>query len=386
MVARSIDARLKIDLLTAAQNQRLTFETGDGGQISGLSLEEQQAVEEVLNRHRAIPHDRTQVLFIGNSQTVALMDRAPGDLTTPQWLEVMLRRGNALGAIRLGSLANLSMTEMAVQLLTFGEPNSATRQFDAVVLSLSLEEFRGVGIRQKMQDLSQSAEMRTSLQRVLAANPDLIAARQAFAELLTAPPASAADRSVSGEPEQRPNWTERSDERLAAAVTERLPMLEKREQFTGLVGMVFMGVRNRALGITSASPRPVSAATYKAGVEVLQLILRYAQSHDVPVLVYLAPVRPIQPNPFLPADVERFRSDVPKVCARYSATVVDCTDVVPEALWTNFPNADRAGERDFAHFTGAAHKLVAETIFPQVRSLAQRAREGHAARREIPAR
>ncbi len=83
--------------------------------------------------------------------------------------------------------------------------------------------------------------------------------------------------------------------------------------------------------------------------------------------MYLCPIRPIQPNPVLPSDLARFRRDVPELCKLYGATCLDYTDLVPEALWTNYPDDDvNAGQRDYAHFTGAAHKMLAERMMADV--------------------
>src|SRR5688572_28362278 len=85
---------------------------------------------------------------------------------------------------------------------------------------------------------------------------------------------------------------------------------------------------------------------------------------DIHVVLYLAPMRSVQPNPNLPEDVKKFRTDVPALCARYGALCLDYVDLVPEDLWTNYSDdpANVGGQRDFAHFTGAAHKVVAEKL------------------------
>ena len=80
--------------------------------------------------------------------------------------------------------------------------------------------------------------------------------------------------------------------------------------------------------------------------------------------LYLSPVRPIEPNPDIPADLARFRTDVTRLCEQYNALCLDYTNLVPEKLWTNYPLSDPTtfGEPDFAHFTGPGHKLVAQRI------------------------
>jgi hypothetical protein len=62
---------------------------------------------------------------------------------------------------------------------------------------------------------------------------------------------------------------------------------------------------------------------------------------------------------------------VPALCARYRVTCLDYVDLIPEKLWSDYDQEDAAtaGQRDFAHFTGAGHKLLAESLLEQVGAL-----------------
>ena len=131
-----------------------------------------------------------------------------------------------------------------------------------------------------------------------------------------------------------------------------------------MVNLTYNYWRDRLLGITSSTARPVPASAYQATMELIELALRYARSKEIQVVLYLAPMRlGAQPNPNLPSDVARFRQDVPALCRRYGVTCLDYVDLIPENLWTNYPDIGaEAGQRDFAHFTGAAHKKLAEQL------------------------
>src|SRR5262249_55962007 len=121
--------------------------------------------------------------------------------------------------------------------------------------------------------------------------------------------------------------------------------------------------RNWALNIHTDTARPVPQSTYRASLQLLELSLRYARSKHMQFVVYLAPVRPIEPSPILPSDLARFRKDVRDLCEAYSVPCLDYSYLVPEELWTNYPDGSTtAGERDYAHFTGGAHELVAEHL------------------------
>ncbi len=86
------------------------------------------------------------------------------------------------------------------------------------------------------------------------------------------------------------------------------------------------------------------------------------------MILYLGPIRPIQPNRNTPEDIARFRKDIPTLCRAYKATCLDYTDLIPPDLWTNYPDEDIAagGQLDFAHFTGAGHRLLAERLIADV--------------------
>ena len=51
---------------------------------------------------------------------------------------------------------------------------------------------------------------------------------------------------------------------------------------------------------------------------------------------------------------------VKAIAKKYNVVTLDYSDLVPENLWTRTPDDSRAADRDFAHFTGDAHKLVAQ--------------------------
>jgi lysophospholipase L1-like esterase len=108
----------------------------------------------------------------------------------------------------------------------------------------------------------------------------------------------------------------------------------------------------------------VPPATYQASLQLLEVAIRYARARGIKLIFVLAPIRPIKPNPMLPADIARYRRDVIGLCEKYGVECLDYVDLVPERLWTNYmvdnPNV---GQRDYAHFTGAAHRLLAQRLW-----------------------
>ena len=377
-----------VDPLLAAQNSRLRFQTsGDSSKLAeGLTTAESALAESVLQKNREPDGKHLELLYVGNSQTLAIMDPRPGDMVTPQWLQVLLSRHGSADpkaksapqeiAVRpievsLGSLPNITAPEMLIQLVAAGE--RTPRRVDILVASEVLEEFRGLGIRDDVAILASRPAVKAKLRSLLEQNADLETVHTSLEPVLHAGVSTSTDLIND---DSHPSYAQRIEQRLQDSAN-KVSLFSDREDLRVQLSLGFHEWRNRLLRITTASARPVPDSSYRASLEMLELALRYAHSANIQVFVYLAPIRPIQPNPNLPSDVIRFRQDVPAICKRYDVKCFDYLDLVPESLWTNY-TADAAGtegQRDFAHFTGAAHKLLAERLVtdtaPQLRLAGQ---------------
>jgi len=353
------------DPLTVAQNGRLKFQSGDevlaAKETNRLSPAEARlaadVVREGLNRTGVGP----RILFMGDSQTMAIMDRQPGDLTTPQWVQVILAREEADGhtpLLVLGSLPNLSMPEFLVRLIAAND--SPNERVNAVILCVTLRQWRGLVVRPSELKLAQQARVEADIRRLIATNPDLADGDAAIVGALRA---ARAEGSV-GSGGVRTRFADRAEYALDAWFNSHLPLFGIRSQLRARIGLLFTSWRNQIFHITTASPRPVPANTYRASLQIVELALRYARTRHITMVLYLSPVRPIQPNPDIPEDLARFRTDVTRLCESYNAVYLDYTNLVPEKLWTNYPLSDPTtfGEPDFAHFTGPGHKLAAQRI------------------------
>lgn len=365
-----------VDPLMAAQNQRIRFQ--QGGELlpaGSLSAEEARLAEAVLDKDGTGDKQRTGLLYIGNSQSLAIMDQQPGDIITPQWLQILLARQTDLAArsihVQLGSLPNITATESLIKLIAAG--GQSPRQIDMLLAATVLEEFRGLGVRDEVAAALESSTAKADLVSLVQSNPDLTLARKALEPFINpeSKHPTAADNAAS-----KDSVAETVEQRLQAAA-EKMPLFAERQNLQMAVDLTYNAWRDRLLGITSSTARPVPDSSYRATLELIELALRYARSKNIEAVFYLAPMRlGVQPNPNLPSDVARFRRDVPALCNRYGVTCLDYVDLIPENLWTNYPDEGAiAGQRDFAHFTGAAHKKLAEQLIadldPQLTRYAQ---------------
>src|SRR5262245_47620847 len=97
-----VATHMAADLLRGGQNVRLTFQDPAAAASAGLDGREVGLANAVLDRdRRPVTPGHTELLYLGNSQTLAIMDRKPGDLTAPQWLQVLLARRGAPVDVRL---------------------------------------------------------------------------------------------------------------------------------------------------------------------------------------------------------------------------------------------------------------------------------------------
>jgi hypothetical protein len=219
-----------------------------------------------------------------------------------------------------------------------------------------MAEWRGIGVRKAVQSLVEIPAVQERLRQLIRANPDLPHATRAL---------SFVDEIAAAVPTDLPLAT-RIENQLRSWIETKVPLLRMLPLLYGRMTFSFVTLRNRTFAISSDRARPVPEVTYRSSLELLELALRYTRSKGLVSVIYLAPIRPITPNPNLPSDLARFRRDVLATCQRYGVTSVDYTDAIPENLWTNYPDDGSWGyttpQRDFAHFTGGAHKLMAEQM------------------------
>jgi len=357
------------DPLMAAQNRRIRFQKGGdlSSPASGLTAPEADLAEAVIEDQRECNGNRAELLYVGNSQVLAIMDQRAGDIITPQWLQVLLARqyGSSTQPIdvHLAAYPNITLTELLIKLVAAGE--QLPRKVDILLAAAVLEEFRGIGVRDEIATALESPVNQAGLISLVDRNSDLPAARKAVEPFIK----SAPKPSTGGAGEQSKGSVASVVEQRLQVAAERVPLFAKRQNLQIALDLTYNAWRDRLLGLTSSAARSVPAAAYQASLELLEMALRYARSKNIHVVFYLAPMRlGIQPNPNVPSDVARFRRDVPDLCQRYGVLCLDYVDLIPEALWTNYPDTGggMAAQRDFAHFTGAAHKLLAERLMSDI--------------------
>ncbi len=138
--------------------------------------------------------NHVQLLYMGNSQTLAIMDAQPGDMTSPQCLQMLLaRQADPLGKridVRLGSYGGMNVPEMFLRLVAAGE--SRPRQVDIAILAVSLEQFRKLGVREEVATLARAPAVAAKLKEL--AGPNLPNARKALDPFFSSSQSATASR------------------------------------------------------------------------------------------------------------------------------------------------------------------------------------------------
>ena len=189
------------------------------------------------------------------------MDRQPGDLTTPQWVQVILAREDADGhtpMVVLGSLPNLSMPEFLVRLIAAND--SPNGRVNAVILCVTLRQWRGLVVRPSELKLPQQVRVEADIRRLITINPDLADGDAAIIGALTS---AHAEENVSSDWTGDIRFSDQTEHDLDAWFNSHLPLFGIRSQLRARIGVLFGTWRNRIFRITTASPRPVPANTYR---------------------------------------------------------------------------------------------------------------------------
>ncbi len=246
------------------------------------------------------------LLFLGNSQTLAIMDEKPGDLTTPQWLQILLlRRGGAGPApqVILGSLPNQTMAEFLITLVAASQWRRYPVQL--VVGGIALREWRGLSVRDSVVSWAAAPLVRNELTSLIEASPDL-----RFADVAIEGSIKAVQTGNGVASQARSQTVAARFEQDVQNAAAEIPLFKMRTYLYMRIHVSYMGLRNWLFGIHTDTPRAIPKPTYRASLQLLELSLRYARSLRLKIVLYLAPVRPIQPNPTLPSDLATFRKDV----------------------------------------------------------------------------
>jgi hypothetical protein len=299
------------------------------------------------------PPFASSLLMLGNSQTFEIPGSVPGDLATPEWLQIFLsRRASHAVGLQSGALGGMTVGEMLVRSVQWGGGLDNPEQ---LLIAIHPSELGQVVIRSEIAAASTNPQVKAILSDMVQSNLDLPLAAAELKHLLVLPPppGSGEDKFETG---------------LQNGVERWLPVFARRDDLLAIADLLFVRERNRIFGVKTMRLTPFKPESYRTNLEFLELILRYTKKNGIATYLYLAPVRPAAESAYTDSDVSAVASDVTALAGRYGAQLKNYQRILPEQYWTLYPDnrhnriEDIAGQPDPAHFMEPAHKLLAEAI------------------------
>jgi hypothetical protein len=138
-----------------------------------------------------------------------------------------------------------------------------------------------------------------------------------------------------------------------------------RPQIEGNVLLAVYNLRNWTFGIKPTTVRKKIQSRYDLNMEALRDMLDDFRRRNIPVLLYIAPIRQDKPIPYDAADYAQWKDEVDMMAHAYGARLVNLESLVPGDNWGSYSGDDI----DFMHFQGTGHQLVAEALLPHVKEM-----------------
>jgi hypothetical protein len=367
--------KLEIDPMKAAQDSKLMF------------LGPRSPSDPVYSPVPPNTRDHVSILFTGNSQTYSIMDYSPGESNMITLLSDMLNNGQETASaefpVRYGAEGNLRMSELLIK--SADAVVASDHRPDVLICGVVLDGLRWADARAEIAQRSRLPAIHSDLDAVIKERPDLTLAARVVESMRASPDVQANATPHALETGVQPkevfqnathdstvSWSPSAvEDRLEAALDRHVPLFAKRRMMYTYFIDHYLAARNALLHLDTSTRRAMPQGMYQANLQLIELSLEYLRRHGVHAVFYLAPIRPIEPNPYEPRDVERFRVDFLQICARQQATCFDYSNLVPESMWTNYPQyiPGQSGQRDYAHFTGRGHQRVATQLAQDLRPL-----------------
>ncbi len=302
----------------------------------------------------------SELLLVGNSQTIAVPYYNPCDLNTPEWLQYFLLRQspNAVD-VRVGSQGGMIAEEVLATVLKWG---SLPHRNPQLVLAVQMDEFTETGMREDLRRDLRSVAVRQNVDKLVHNDPDLSAATGVLEKIADSSNATVAANTLP--------WPDRLEERVQTDLLGDFPAMDERDTLHSIAFLEYVKLRNRVLHLDQVFPKPYNSAAYNANLQMFELALRFARAHGIRTYIYMGPFRSTTwANAHRPTtDFQQLRRDLAALAARYQLPFLDLSGAVPEQDWTPYADNEQnriagvSGLPDLAHLREPAHKLVAERL------------------------
>ena len=291
-------------------------------------------------------------LWLGNSQMHAINAGEKDSRTAAEYAAADL--GYPLWSM---SLPNAGLQEHR---LVF-EWAIARRRPEILILPLVFDDLREDGLRPEFDELV-DGELIARLRRHGGESERL-------ASLLSerAPDMEDAEGQGSyGDAAVRESLQDRVDTFLESRLSANWPLWRERSGARARFLTNLYVMRNAAFGIKATSKRKMIPVRYQRNMAVLWELLDRASAEDIPVIVYVVPLRWNPDPPYEIAAYQRWKQEMEEAFQdRPDVLFADLDRLVPDDLWGEYGDG---GLIDFMHFREPGHVLLGQRIAELVRS------------------
>ncbi|HXJ75346.1 MAG TPA: hypothetical protein VNM37_21000 [Candidatus Dormibacteraeota bacterium] len=288
---------------------------------------------------------RPLVILCGMSQMYAINERQPGDQTISEWMDDALApKGVRVFGMAAPNLCN----EEALFLLVTTLSHPQTKPV-AFIYGACFDKFRNVDLRPNLLAFLRS---RSDLQRRLA--DVAVRCRGEY------PLASEKILGTLGrlhDSSAVPGDEDRFEHKLREALGRQAPLVGLRKELNAAVQARVYLLRNRLLGITPTTKRPVIPSRYALNRQFLALLVELARDNGVEPIIFVNPLNPVSDNPYVASDYAEFKNWLAQLAREKHFPTANLENAVPAGEWGVFN-----GGPDFKHFKGTGHRLTAQAL------------------------
>jgi hypothetical protein len=336
------ERRIQADDFALGKENTSRSESMDGVPFTGHSMAE---IKSIVNHYATESKRQKVVLWLGNSQLHTLNQFKQGEHLAPYWVRKYTECGSCFVPLGL-SLSNASPQEEFV-LSQFVESKLA---LSALVLQVEFMGFRESGLRKEFSQIATDEFVDTLRAYPLGSELAKLAAEAGKNDKSNDAPDSQDTQDVEGYLSEKlgsvwPLWKNRGNLR------------------SNVLGDLFT-IRNWTFNISSASQRKIIKPRYDKNMRSLEDLLARSKAANVPVIMYISPVRQDKPLPYDNEEYAHWKSQVEQLANTYSAKYLNFEKLIPGENWgSNFGE-----DIDFMHFQEPGHKILAKVLLPVIQA------------------
>lgn len=325
-------------------------ESWNGVSFTGHTITEIAALVREYSVAKADPDLKPQKLiaWYGNSQLHTINQYKNGQHLAPYWLRKLAPCQDCVVPLGL-SQGNANFQEMFV----LSQYVAKRLPLSAIVLEVEFMGFREDGLRSDFLEIA-SADLINDL-RAYPAGQDLAVLTASGAKM---------DSDVPEKSGHAEDFQQQVENYLSARLSAIWPLWRDRVNLRNNVLGDLFTFRNWALHISSASQRKIIKPRYLKNMRALEDLLASSREANIPVVLYIAPVRQDKPLPYDAAEYAQWKAQVEVLARTYAATYLNLEKLIPAQHWgSNFGE-----DIDFMHFQEPGHKILAQELYPVIQA------------------